>query len=676
MITRVVTGHSFKGVMAYLAHDKGREKTSHRVDFVHTHNLNIRTDHDERTKAEKAARIMAFTAQNSTMLKQQSGVKLTGNKAERGAVWHEIISWSREDDPSREQMIAAGQSMLQAMELDRRHQAFFLAHNDEKQKHMHIIVNLVSWEDGRRANIYRDHLRLSRWADEYAKEHGFHRIAQRIKNNKQRDKGEFVKYKAREIADLYHRCDNARSFAAALEEKGITLAQGHKRDYILVDHRGEGKTLSRYLKGIKIKEIRAKLGDKSLLPQAHELEAERRRAWTEERELEKQAEREAAEQLQEREPQNEQEMAKQHNRRKPALDRDEARDIDRKKQWHQNQIDRLDEQQKDLAERQQEAKQRKAEDNERSQEQQEYEYDRDAEEVYRQNEMLKAADENARRYKEDERKKEATREDQEREQVPEQKISEFERKLEQDLREQLGHPDEFHHPDAEKLKRYRELREQIEQWQGERTEEAYRAKLIEVQRAYAQMRLDEQDKRTQQRFAEEYAKQAYTDKWYREEAKRRDDQARRGQLEIELEKIYGREQAAGALKSMDERIQKARDGGFFERRNVPELEQQRENMRKSLENIDQRMNERREMLEWELNPEKMQQKKAEREGQTQQPEQEITPRDTFKQKANELEDISERRKQQEPRQTEYDRKAEEYVSRQMKRDRGGQSLGL
>lgn len=293
MITRVGNyGHSFKGVSAYLSHDKGTRQTSERVDWIHTINLNVRDDHAPSEKAEKASKIMAFTASNAGMLKQQAGVPNTGNKAEAGPVYHFMLSWHKDDDPSEEQMRGAGVSVLQHMGFYERHQAYMTAHNDEQQKHLHLVVNLVSWVDGRRANTYRDHLSLSKWAQAHEEQFGLVRVEERILNNARRDQGEFVKYKAHDIAELYYRSDNTKAFVAALEEKGLTLAQGHKRDYMIVDGRGESKTLSSYLKGVKVAELRERLGDKSVLPHANELEAERRAAWTQRREEEKQTRKE------------------------------------------------------------------------------------------------------------------------------------------------------------------------------------------------------------------------------------------------------------------------------------------------------------------------------------------------------------------------------------------------
>ena len=59
-------GHSFKGVIAYLMHDKKSLDTSERVRWFETGNMTT-------PDPEKAAKIMAFTDLSSDHLKEQSG---------------------------------------------------------------------------------------------------------------------------------------------------------------------------------------------------------------------------------------------------------------------------------------------------------------------------------------------------------------------------------------------------------------------------------------------------------------------------------------------------------------------------------------------------------------------------------------------------------------------------
>ncbi|WP_065331627.1 relaxase/mobilization nuclease domain-containing protein [Tritonibacter mobilis] len=63
----------------------------------------------------------------------------------------------------------------------------------------------------------------------------------------------------KEITAAYEQADNAAAFQHALEEKGYILAQGDRRSYVLVDAYGDVHSLSRCIKGVRAKEIKARL---------------------------------------------------------------------------------------------------------------------------------------------------------------------------------------------------------------------------------------------------------------------------------------------------------------------------------------------------------------------------------------------------------------------------------
>ncbi|WP_019013974.1 relaxase/mobilization nuclease domain-containing protein [Elioraea tepidiphila] len=77
-----------------------------------------------------------------------------------------------------------------------------------------------------------------------------------------------------QIAALRETCDNGASFKAALEEAGYMLAQGDKRDFVLVTAEGSVLSLGRELK-MKAVEVRAFMADvdRAALPTAAEAKA-------------------------------------------------------------------------------------------------------------------------------------------------------------------------------------------------------------------------------------------------------------------------------------------------------------------------------------------------------------------------------------------------------------------
>ena len=86
-----------------------------------------------------------------------------------------------------------------------------------------------------------------------------------------------------ELSGLWGQTDTGKAFAAAVEDAGYCLAQGDKRDFIIVDQAGEVHSLARRIEGAKAKDIRARMADldPASLPDsdaAKAIQAERARA--------------------------------------------------------------------------------------------------------------------------------------------------------------------------------------------------------------------------------------------------------------------------------------------------------------------------------------------------------------------------------------------------------------
>ena len=63
------------------------------------------------------------------------------------------------------------------------------------------------------------------------------------------------------IRDCYDRSDCGRSFEAALAHEGLILAQGEKRDFLVIDHAGGMHALGKRILGVTAREIRERLSD-------------------------------------------------------------------------------------------------------------------------------------------------------------------------------------------------------------------------------------------------------------------------------------------------------------------------------------------------------------------------------------------------------------------------------
>ena len=112
-------GRSFGGVADYCLHDRcvpgePHPESAERVEWTETRNLAT-------NQGERAARIMAVTAEAGPELKRLAGVAATGRKLEK-PVCHYSLSWAKDEKPDRPEMRRAALESLKALGLER-HQA-------------------------------------------------------------------------------------------------------------------------------------------------------------------------------------------------------------------------------------------------------------------------------------------------------------------------------------------------------------------------------------------------------------------------------------------------------------------------------------------------------------------------------------------------------------------------
>lgn len=198
-------GSSFKGVAAYLLHDKDHANTNERLAWSHVHNMGT-------SNPETAFRVMAATAMDQRRIKEQAHDRAqvllpedqrkpfrnSGRKSNEH-VWHYSLSWSPEEaeNLTKEEMIEAAQSSLAVLGKDQgkghnrrqyadEHQAVFICHQDEPHPHVHVVVNRVHQDHGLMISKYKDWDRFSKWAENYEKERGQVYCQQRVANNQLR----------------------------------------------------------------------------------------------------------------------------------------------------------------------------------------------------------------------------------------------------------------------------------------------------------------------------------------------------------------------------------------------------------------------------------------------------------------------------------------------------------
>lgn len=241
MIPVATSGTSFKGCVAYHAHDKRLEgeavrETRARVAWTHTRNLP--TD-----DVDKAWRVMAFTAQHQKEIKAAAGEPLNGPRC-RKPVYSLVLAYDPSQTPSKDEMLRAAEGALKALRMETR-QAIIFCHTDEPQPHIHIVVNRVCHLTGRAADIKRDWIKLSKWAERYERETGRVFCDLRVNHNARRANGEYVKNdnlsrKEYEIVRLYMRktpeqIRAERSLQQASDRADHQLRQSRARHIFDVD---------------------------------------------------------------------------------------------------------------------------------------------------------------------------------------------------------------------------------------------------------------------------------------------------------------------------------------------------------------------------------------------------------------------------------------------------------
>lgn len=234
MVPKTTKGRNFTGAGRYYLHDKrlpGEEEryTTERIAFVHTHNLPT-------SDGWKAIKWMAHTAMRQDELKQAAiargeEISLKGRKSQF-PVYAYSLSWHPEQDPNREAMIEAATESLKANDLDNGYEVLMVAHNDEPQPHIHVIVNRVHPENGIMAPLSQDHLKLSRWAERFEREGGKIYCEQRVENNERRRQGQYVKDTLSvQMSDFYRwRAAQTKQGFERRETESTSLSDSHKQE--------------------------------------------------------------------------------------------------------------------------------------------------------------------------------------------------------------------------------------------------------------------------------------------------------------------------------------------------------------------------------------------------------------------------------------------------------------
>lgn len=152
------------------------------------------------------------------------------------------------------------------------HNRALVMHTHEGEQHLHVVWSRLDPETLEATNLYRDHYRANATARELERELGLQQVRDRAperelepptfnEDQQARRKGQKLDEARDAIREAWEESDNGKSFAAALKERGLTLAHGDRRDFVAVDEAGSVYTIGKRTTGARAAEVREKLAD-------------------------------------------------------------------------------------------------------------------------------------------------------------------------------------------------------------------------------------------------------------------------------------------------------------------------------------------------------------------------------------------------------------------------------
>lgn len=275
-------GRGFKGIVRYLlqgpkhpAPPNGRTPERHngpsderpnatqpeRQHAKHNRVLWAETRNLLTQNPEQALRIMRATANRSARCK--------------APVYHFVVSWTPEENPSTDVMKSVVEATCRDMELTD-HQAIIVAHDDTRHRHVHVVVNRIHPETGLAWNRRQDWVRLEQSLARQAKTLGLRHVPGRhnapelygdglrmgrdTEYQMARRRGEHkpamawsknrIAQERTELARIFNEAQNWQDLAASLAKRGLRL-KGKGHGHVLTDGTSEVK-LSQVSKAARI----------------------------------------------------------------------------------------------------------------------------------------------------------------------------------------------------------------------------------------------------------------------------------------------------------------------------------------------------------------------------------------------------------------------------------------
>lgn len=177
---------------------------------------------------------------------------------------------------TREQYFEAIDGIETRLGLDGQPRAIVF-HIKDGREHAHVVWSRIDALDLKAVHMAHDHRKLCDMAVKLAEQYG-HELPDGLKAWKQREQFKKEKLEATlaeraqqkktgitpeqrraAVTEAYEAADDAHAFQSALEDKGYILANGDRRAFVIVDECGDVHSLSRYVKGVKSKDLQKRL---------------------------------------------------------------------------------------------------------------------------------------------------------------------------------------------------------------------------------------------------------------------------------------------------------------------------------------------------------------------------------------------------------------------------------
>ena len=157
------------------------------------------------------------------------------------------------------------------------------ASDGELRKHCHVVWSRIDGRSLKSIKMSHDRYKLKACAKELAAEYGLElRYGEHAKSESydhaksqgQNRDPETAKHRKEVLTKLWNTHETPKAFEAALRQEGYVLAQGDRRAFVVVDTEGQVHSLARQIDGVKVRQVKARLGTADHLPDVETAKSE------------------------------------------------------------------------------------------------------------------------------------------------------------------------------------------------------------------------------------------------------------------------------------------------------------------------------------------------------------------------------------------------------------------